>query len=71
MLYTDVKENTMSDTNADKTSRITINLAPHVRAMLDALCDRSGLDRPAVLAILIQDMVDNPRSPFFERKQEG
>lgn len=60
----------MSDTT-DKTNRITIALAPHVRAMLDRLVERSGLDRPAVLAILIQDAMDNPRSPFIDRKQES
>jgi hypothetical protein len=51
----------------DKPFRMTISLASHVRDLLDDLCERSGLDRPAVIALLIQDAADNPRSPFLER----
>jgi hypothetical protein len=51
-------------TNTKATGRVTLNMSPRAVTMLDELVERSGLDRPAVLAIIVQTFYDKPTSLF-------
>lgn len=54
----------MSDTTEVKPVRISVSIAPHVLEMFDGLAERNGLDRPGMLAVMIQTFHYNPALPW-------
>lgn len=56
----------MPDDKLNFVPRVSISFTPEVLACLDALVERSGLDRSAVVALLVMQTIKQPFGPFLD-----
>ena len=54
----------MSETKDTQPSRISVSIAPHVLKMYDEVAALYGLDRPGLLAVMVQFFHRNPTFLF-------